>query len=61
MLKITNWAHLFSINTVYLDLIITTAMRKVVDQYFGYTKLKNLLLPILLSVLILFLTGKNVY
>lgn len=58
--KITNCVHLATITMIHYDLIIITSIRKIVDNYFGHIKMKNLLMSILISSLILFLTGKNI-
>lgn len=58
--KITYWVHLATITMVQCDLVIITAMRNRVNHYFGLTRLNNLVMPILLSMLILLLTGENI-
>jgi len=55
--KITNWVHLASNTMVYCDLIFITTLRKILNHYFGQTRLNNLAIHILLSALILFLIG----
>jgi hypothetical protein len=55
--KITNWIHLATITMVHYDLIFITTIRKIFDHYFGNTRLNSLVIPILFSALILFLTG----
>ncbi|XP_025419059.1 uncharacterized protein LOC112689519 isoform X2 [Sipha flava] len=54
--KITNWIHLATITMVHYDLIFITTIRKIFDHYFGNTRLNSLVIPILFSALILFLT-----
>jgi len=55
--KITNFVHLTTITMVHYDLIIITAIRKIINHYFGNTRMKNIVMFILFSILILFLTG----
>lgn len=57
--KITNWVHLVTITMVHYDLIFITTIRKIINHYFGQTRLNNLVIPIFFLALILFLTGKN--
>jgi len=59
--KITNWVHLATITMVHYDLIIITTIRKIIDHYFGHTRINNLMMSILISALIIFLTGINAY
>lgn len=55
--KITNWVHVATITMVHYDLIMITTIRKIFDHYFGNTRINSLLIPILFTALILFLTG----
>lgn len=52
--------HLATITMVHYDLIIIMSIRKIIDNYFGHIKMKNLVMSILISSLILFLTGINI-
>lgn len=54
--KLTNWVHLATISMVHYDLIIITTIRKIIYHYFGHTRINNLMISILISTLIIFLT-----
>lgn len=49
--------HLATITMVHYDLVIITTIRKIIYNYFGPTRINNLVIPILFSTLLLFLTG----
>ncbi|XP_026818378.1 uncharacterized protein LOC113557198 isoform X1 [Rhopalosiphum maidis] len=54
--KLTNWVHLATITMVHYDLIIITTIRKIIEHYFGHTRINQLMISILISALIIFLT-----
>lgn len=56
--KICNFVHLTTLTMVDYDLIVITTIGKIINRYFGNTRMKKLITSILFSILILFLTGK---